>query len=75
MMTRDADFCVPMNVRVQKARRVGAGLFVSIDADAFTTPSARGSSVCAVSDHGATSDAARWVANKENSSDLIGGIN
>ncbi|AOK30454.1 MULTISPECIES: N-acetylmuramoyl-L-alanine amidase [Burkholderia] len=75
MMTRDADFFVPLNVRVQKARRVGADLFVSIHADAFTTPSARGSSVFALSDHGASSAAARWLANKENSSDLIGGIN
>ena len=75
MMTRDADFFVPLNVRVQKARRVGADLFVSIHADAFTTPSARGSSVFALSDHGASSAAARWMANKENSSDSIGGIN
>ncbi|WP_206953826.1 N-acetylmuramoyl-L-alanine amidase [Trinickia acidisoli] len=75
MMTRDADFFVPLNVRVQKARRVGADLFVSVHADAFTTPEARGSSVFALSDHGATSAAARWMANKENSSDLIGGIN
>ncbi|SCZ26517.1 MULTISPECIES: N-acetylmuramoyl-L-alanine amidase [Burkholderia] len=75
MMTRDADFFVPLNVRVQKARRVGADLFVSIHADAFTTPSASGSSVFALSDHGASSAAARWLANKENASDLIGGIN
>lgn len=75
MMTRDADFFVPLNVRVQKARRVGADLFVSIHADAFTTPDARGSSVFALSDHGASSAAARWMANKENSSDSIGGIN
>lgn len=75
MMTRDADFFVPLNVRVQKARRVGDDLFVSIHADAFTTPSARGSSVFALSDHGASSAAARWLANKENASDLIGGIN
>ncbi|CAG9190711.1 N-acetylmuramoyl-L-alanine amidase [Paraburkholderia tropica] len=75
MMTRDADFFVPLNVRVQKARRVGADLFVSIHADAFTTPAARGSSVFALSEHGATSAAARWMANKENSSDQIGGIN
>ncbi|CAN0623153.1 N-acetylmuramoyl-L-alanine amidase C [Burkholderia multivorans] len=75
MMTRDADFFVPLNVRVQKARRVGADLFVSIHADAFTTPEARGSSVFALSDHGASSVAARWLANKENASDLIGGIN
>ncbi|MFL9873192.1 N-acetylmuramoyl-L-alanine amidase [Paraburkholderia megapolitana] len=75
MMTRDADFFVPLNVRVQKARRVGADLFVSIHADAFTTPQASGSSVFALSDHGASSAAARWMANKENSSDQIGGIN
>ncbi|MCX5539871.1 N-acetylmuramoyl-L-alanine amidase [Paraburkholderia sp. CNPSo 3076] len=74
MMTRDADFFVPLNVRVQKARRVGADLFVSIHADAFTTPEARGSSVFALSEHGATSAAARWMANKENASDQIGGI-
>lgn len=75
MMTRDDDFFVPLNVRVQKARRVGADLFVSIHADAFTTPEARGSSVFALSEHGASSAAARWMADKENSSDLIGGIN
>jgi N-acetylmuramoyl-L-alanine amidase len=75
MMTRDQDFFVPLNVRVQKARRVGADLFVSIHADAFTTPEASGSSVFALSEHGASSAAARWMANKENSSDLIGGIN
>jgi len=75
MMTRDDDFFVPLNVRVQKARRVEADLFVSIHADAFITPSARGSSVFALSDHGASSTAARWMADKENASDLIGGIN
>jgi N-acetylmuramoyl-L-alanine amidase len=75
MMTRDADFFVPLNVRVQKARRVGADLFVSIHADAFATPEASGSSVFALSEHGASSAAARWMANKENSSDSIGGIN
>jgi N-acetylmuramoyl-L-alanine amidase len=75
MMTRDDDFFVPLNVRVQKARRVEADLFVSIHADAFITPEARGSSVFALSDHGASSTAAKWMANRENSSDLIGGIN
>ncbi|MGH8781092.1 N-acetylmuramoyl-L-alanine amidase [Paraburkholderia sp.] len=75
MMTRDSDFFVPLNVRVQKARRVGADLFVSIHADAFTTPEASGSSVFALSQHGASSAAARWMANKENSSDQVGGIN
>lgn len=74
MMTRDADFFVPLNVRVQKARRVGADLFVSVHADAFTTPNARGSSVFALSENGASSAAARWMANRENSSDDIGGV-
>lgn len=74
MMTRDADFFVPLYVRTQKARRVGADLFVSIHADAFTTPTAKGSSVFALSEHGASSAAARWMANRENASDEIGGV-
>ncbi len=73
-LTRDADFFVPLHVRVQKARRVQADLFVSIHADAFTTPAARGASVFALSQHGASSSAARWLANKENQSDRIGGV-
>jgi N-acetylmuramoyl-L-alanine amidase len=75
MMTRDDDYFVPLATRVQKARRVQADLFVSIHADAFTTASARGSSVFALSEHGATSAAARWLAQKENQADLIGGVN
>jgi N-acetylmuramoyl-L-alanine amidase len=75
MLTRDADYFVPLGVRVQKARKVQADLFVSIHADAFVTPTARGSSVFALSEKGASSTAARWLANKENSADLIGGIN
>ena len=75
MMTRDEDYFVPLATRVQKARRVQADLFVSIHADAFNTASARGSSVFALSEHGATSAAARWLAQKENQADLIGGIN
>lgn len=75
MMTRDADFFVPLNVRVQKARRVQADLFVSIHADAFLSPEARGASVFALSERGASSTAARWLANKENAADLIGGAN
>jgi N-acetylmuramoyl-L-alanine amidase len=74
-MTRDEDYFVPLAVRVQKARRVQADLFVSIHADAFTTPTARGSSVFALSEHGATSAAARWLAQHENEADLIGGVN
>src|SRR5207302_10274034 len=75
ILTRDDDYFVPLNVRVQKARRVQADLFISIHADAFTTPSARGSSVFALSEHGATSAAARWLAQHENEADLIGGVN
>jgi N-acetylmuramoyl-L-alanine amidase len=74
-MTRDADFFVPLATRVEKARRVQADLFISIHADAFTTPAARGASVFALSDKGASSTAARWLANKENQSDLVGGLN
>ena len=74
-LTRDGDYFVPLGTRVQKARRVQADLFVSIHADAFTTPAARGASVFALSQSGASSSAARWLANKENQADLVGGIN
>ncbi|WP_246165256.1 N-acetylmuramoyl-L-alanine amidase [Pigmentiphaga aceris] len=75
MLTRDDDYFVPLNVRVQKARRVQADLFVSVHADAWVKPSANGSSVFALSEGGATSTAARWLAAKENAADLIGGVN
>lgn len=75
MMTRDADFFVPLQERVRKARRVQADLFVSIHADAFITPKARGASVFALSTSGASSTAARWMANKENAADIVGGVN
>ena len=75
MLTRDADFFVPLHERVRKARRVQADLFVSIHADAFITPQARGASVFALSQGGATSAAARWMANRENAADTVGGIN
>ena len=74
-LTRDADFFVPLGTRVEKARRVQADLFMSIHADAFTTPAARGASVFALSQSGASSTAARWLANKENQADLVGGLN
>jgi len=74
-LTRDADFFVPLQVRVQKARRVQADLFVSIHADAFFTPQASGASVFALSQGAASSSAARWMAQKENKADLIGGLN
>jgi len=75
MLTRDSDFFVPLHERVKKARRVQADLFVSIHADAFMNPDARGASVFALSQHGATSSAARWMADRENASDLVGGAN
>ncbi len=75
MMTRDADFFVPLNERVRKARRVQADLFVSIHADAFLRPEARGASVFALSTGAATSTAARWMAQRENSADQVGGVN
>ena len=74
-LTRDADFFVPLQVRVQKARRVKADLFVSLHADAFFTPDPQGASVFALSQGGASSSAARWMAAKENKADLIGGLN
>lgn len=75
MLTRNGDFYVPLSKRVAKARAVRADLFVSVHADAFIKPSAHGSSVFVLSERGASSTAAKWLANKENSSDLIGGVN
>jgi N-acetylmuramoyl-L-alanine amidase len=75
MLTRDGDYFVPLGTRVDKARKVQADLFVSIHADAFVEPSARGSSVFVLSEKGASSTAARWLANKENLADSIGGVN
>ncbi|MFW8565489.1 N-acetylmuramoyl-L-alanine amidase [Orrella sp. 11846] len=74
-LTRDGDYFVPLHVRVDKARRVKADLFVSVHADAFVRPTAGGSSVYVLSDRGASSTAASWLAKKENAADLIGGIN
>ena len=74
-LTRDGDYFVPLGTRVAKARRVGADLFISIHADAFTRPEAHGASVYALSQRGASSAAARWLADKENASDQIGGVN
>ncbi len=74
-LTREADFFVPLHVRVQKARRVQADLFISIHADAFFSDRPQGASVFALSDRGASSSSARWLANKENAADQVGGIN
>ena len=74
VLTRDSDFFIPLHGRVVKARNMQADLFVSIHADAFTNQSAKGSSVFALSERGATSASARYLAKKENESDLIGGV-
>jgi N-acetylmuramoyl-L-alanine amidase len=75
VLIRDGDYFIPLIGRVAKARKARADLFVSIHADAFIRPDAHGSSVFALSEHGATSSAASWLAKKENEADLIGGVN
>lgn len=75
VLVREGDYFVPLAGRVTKARGLRADLFISIHADAFIRPEARGSSVFALSENGATSAAARWLAKKENEADLVGGIN
>ena len=75
VLTREGDYFIPLGQRVEKARRVQADLFVSIHADAFIRPDVRGSSVFALSERGATSTQARWLAKQENAADLIGGVN
>lgn len=75
VLVRDGDYFIPLGQRVSKARRVQADLFVSVHADAWIKPDARGSSVFALSERGATSAAARMLAARENESDLIGGVN
>lgn len=74
-LTRDGDYFVPLHTRVVKAQRVGADLFISLHADAFFTPHPQGASVFALSDSGASSAAARWMAQRENNADRIGGLN
>ncbi|MGB8338351.1 MAG: N-acetylmuramoyl-L-alanine amidase [Burkholderiales bacterium] len=75
VLTRDGDYFIPLQTRTIKARKIHADLFVSVHADAFVSPDARGSSVFALSERGATSTAARLLAQRENASDLIGGVN
>jgi len=74
LMTRDADYFVPLAMRVEKARRVEADLFVSIHADAWVRADAQGSSVFALSERGATSAAAAELARQQNDADRIGGV-
>lgn len=73
-LTRDADIFIPLGVRVAKARQVRADLFISVHADAFIQSSARGSSVFTLSEKGATSTAAKWLAQTQNDADLVGGV-
>ncbi len=75
VLIRDGDYFVPLGRRIEKARQVQADLFISIHADAYTKSHVRGSSVFALSERGATSASARWLAKKENEADLIGGMN
>jgi len=74
MLTRDADYFIPLEKRYSKAREAKADLFISIHADAFTSSDARGSSVWVLSPRGATNEASRWLADRENRADLVGGI-
>lgn len=75
VLIRDGDYFIPLQNRVAKARAIKADAFVSIHADSFVKPHARGSSVFALSERGATSAAARWIAKRENDADLVGGVN
>jgi N-acetylmuramoyl-L-alanine amidase len=75
VMVRDGDYYIALADRVTKSRKVQADLFVSIHADAWVHPDVKGSSVFALSERGATSTAARMLAQRENKSDLIGGVN
>ena len=73
-MTRNSDVYLPLRERMRRAREADADLFISLHADAFRDPRARGSSVYALSTNGASSEAAKWIANRENSADLLGGV-
>ena len=72
-LTRNGDYFISLRNRIKKAKRADASVFVSIHADAWIRPEARGASVYILSDKGASSEAARWMAKKENLSDLVGG--
>lgn len=73
-LTRNEDVFIPLSVRVAKARKLNADLFISIHADAFSSPNPKGSSVFALSRQGATSSAAKFLAQSQNAADLIGGV-
>lgn len=73
-LTRTGDYYVPLRTRTRKAREANADLFVSIHADAFKNSQAHGSSVFVLSERGASSEESRWLADKENEADLVGGV-
>ncbi|MFT6754508.1 MAG: N-acetylmuramoyl-L-alanine amidase [Candidatus Azotimanducaceae bacterium] len=74
VLIREGDYYIGLRKRTKLARNSQADVFLSIHADAFKTPDARGASVYAISQRGATSETARWLAEKENRADLIGGV-
>ncbi|MDA0977666.1 MAG: N-acetylmuramoyl-L-alanine amidase [Proteobacteria bacterium] len=74
VLIREGDYYIALRKRTEIARRSQADVFLSIHADAFITPKVSGASVYAISQRGATSEAARWLAEKENRADLIGGV-
>ena len=74
VLTRDSDYFIPLKQRYQKAREAKADLFVSVHADAYSSGDARGSSVWMLSARGATNEAARWLEDRENRADLVGGV-
>ncbi len=74
VLTRDGDYFITLQERTKRARKAKADLFVSIHADAIANPDVSGSSVYVLSDRGATSEAARWLAERENAADLMGGV-
>jgi N-acetylmuramoyl-L-alanine amidase len=74
VLTRDGDYFIALNERYRKAREAKADLFVSVHADAFASEDAKGSSVWMLSTRGASSEAARWLADRENRADLVGGV-
>lgn len=74
VLIRDGDYFVPLRGRILKARKHKADIFISIHADAFANRGVRGSSVFTLSERGASSEAAKWLADRENSADLVGGV-
>ncbi len=74
VMIRNGDYYISLRSRTKKARKLNADIFISIHADAFKNPKARGASVFILSSRGATSEAAKWLAKKENEADLVGGV-